>query len=173
MDRVQHCEQFLMFFPPSANLHSLRLGVWEAQHYWHGVLLCKASSFVCFPENDTVGPVLIQIDVLCSRFVNATELGKNTLIFSEFAWRIIATPILQPIWKRCGTRAADCPNHGCFDPCCCKDICIMCCRMCNYQIIATWQRSTTCPLMTVSQCREPHQIEHHFRIVIVKHLDIS
>ena len=43
-----------------------------------GIKLCS------LPENDTVGPVLIQIDVLCSRFVNATELGKNTLIFSEF-----------------------------------------------------------------------------------------
>ena len=58
-----------------------------------GIKLCS------LPENDTVGPVLIQIDVLCSRFVNAIELGKNTLIFSEFAWWIIATPILQPIWN--------------------------------------------------------------------------
>ena len=96
MDRVQHCEQFLMFFPQNANLHSLRLGVWvldprgvpKQKHNTidTGCCFARHQALSSLPENDTVGPVLIQIDVLCSRFVNAIELGKNTLIFSEFAW---------------------------------------------------------------------------------------
>ena len=108
---------------------------------WYGVLLCKAISFGSPENHNAVGPVLIQM---------ANHCGP---------------PFFSP--ERCGRRADTyclhlllianlflCYSHEflVFPPLLLQNaakvyvLWFMCCRLCNYQIISTWQRSRTCPL---------------------------
>ena len=183
-----------MFFPQNANLHSLRLGVWvldprgvpKQKHNTIDTGCCFARHQALFSSwkrycRSRTHPDWCLVFALCERHWTWKE-------HVDFLWVCLVNhcdPYSSAHLKfgKDAEHAQTLTKHqllivpimGVSTPVAAKIyvLCVVECVISNYQIIATWQRSGTCPLMTVSQCREPHQIEHHFRIVIVKHIDIS